>query len=103
MIASGDALYFLSDKGEFSRVDARTGELHWRERLDGNYSASLVLAAGRLYATSEDGVTTVLEDGPAFRALARNDLGERTFASIAPSGGAIFLRTEGAIYRIENR
>ncbi|MBX3178289.1 MAG: PQQ-binding-like beta-propeller repeat protein [Candidatus Hydrogenedentes bacterium] len=103
MIVSGEALYFLSDKGELSRVDARTGELHWRERLDGNYSASLVLAAGRLYATSEDGVTTVLEDGPAFRALARNDLGERTFASIAPSGDAIFLRTEEALYRIENR
>lgn len=103
MIASGDALYFLSDKGEFSRVDARTGELHWRERLEGNYSASLVLAAGRLYATSEDGVTTVLEDGPAFKVLARNDLGERTFASIALSGDAVFLRTEEALYRIENR
>jgi outer membrane protein assembly factor BamB len=103
MIASGDSLYFLSDKGELSRVDARTGQLHWREQLDGKYSASLVLAAGRLYVTSEEGLTTVLEDGPAFRILASNPLGERTFASLALSRNAIYLRTEQALYRIESR
>jgi len=44
---------------------------------------------------------TVVVDGPAFRMLASNVLGERTFASLAPSANAIYVRTGHALYRIE--
>ncbi len=36
----GDELYFVSDAGIASCVDAKTGERHWMERLGGNYSSS---------------------------------------------------------------
>lgn len=103
MLAVGDGLYFISDKGKFSCVDARTGKVHWQEELDGNFSASLSWADGRIYATNEKGMTTVVNAGKEFAVLAQNGLGETTLASIAFSGSALFLRTEEALYRIEAR
>src|SRR6185437_5702085 len=34
----GEELYFVSDSGQASCLDARTGQVHWQERLGGNYS-----------------------------------------------------------------
>jgi outer membrane protein assembly factor BamB len=103
MLAVGDELYFVSDRGEFSCVDAATGTLHWREDIGGRYSASLVYGDGRIYVTSEEGTTLVLQAGKTFSKLAENALGEKTFSSLALCGNTIFLRTEGNLYRIEEK
>lgn len=97
----GDELYFVSDQGIASCVDAKTGKVHWQERIGGNYSASPVLAAGHLYFQSEDGATTVLKPGTTFTSVAKNTLKGRTLASLAPVEGAIFLRTDKELYRID--
>ena len=67
------------------------------------YSASPVLADGRIYVTDEDGVTTVVQAGPKFALLAENDLGDYTLSSPAISDGQIFIRTEAALYAIGAR
>jgi hypothetical protein len=51
----------------------------------GIYSASLVLADGEIYATSEDGITTVVGAGPTFEVLAENHLEGYTLSSPAIS------------------
>jgi len=43
----------------------------------------------------------VVKAGRRFEVLARNDLKERTLASYAAADGALFLRTEKRLYRIE--
>lgn len=103
MILHGDELYWVSDAGVASCVDARTGQVHWNERLGGGFSASPIFADGRLYFQNEEGVGFVVEAGKTFRLLARNELGERTLASPAVSDGALFIRTEGHLYRIGDR
>jgi outer membrane protein assembly factor BamB len=82
--------------------DLRTGEeIYPRQRLpNGTYSASLVLADGRLYATSEDGITTVFRAGPEFEILAENDLEGYTLSSPAIANGQIFIRTDFALWAI---
>ena len=100
-IVVGDELYLVNDNGIASCLDARTGTPRWRERLGGTFSASPVFADHRLYFTSEDGDTTVIEPGKTFRKLASNSLDGRMLASMAVSGGAIFLRSETHLYRIE--
>jgi len=97
----GRELYFVSDKGVASCVDARTGTTHWRRRLGGNFSASPLYADGNIYFQSEDGVTTVVKAGKTFQEVAKNALEERTFASIAVADQALFIRTETQLYRIE--
>jgi outer membrane protein assembly factor BamB len=96
----GDDLYVVNDGGIASCLDARTGEVRWQQRLGGTYSASPVYADGRIYFLSEDGVTTVIEPGAAFRLVARNELDGATLASIAIADRSIFIRTATHLYRI---
>ena len=100
MLVVGDEIYFVSDRGVASCLDANTGEVHWSERLGGNFSASPIFAAGRIYFTNEDGKTSILRPGVEYDLLATNDIGERTFASLAPADGTLYLRSESHLWRI---
>ena len=93
----------MNDNGILSCVNARTGAFVWQQRLGGNYSASPILVDGRLYFTSEEGVTTVVAPGKAFRQLAVNRLDGATLASIAVSNGSLFIRSDSHLYRIAER
>jgi len=101
-VTDGTYFYVVNDRGIVWCLDAKTGKEIWGpQRIQhGIYSASPVLADGKIYITSEDGVTTVFRAGPQFELLAENNLDEYTLSSIAISGGQIFLRTEQALYCI---
>ena len=101
LLLVGDELYMVSDGGIASCVDARTGEVHWSERVGGNYSASPLHANGRVYFQNEEGVATVVKAAKQFEVLAKNDLGERSLASYAVADGTLFIRTAGHLWRIE--
>lgn len=96
----GDELYTVSDIGVAAALDAKTGVPRWQQRLGGNYSASPVFADGRIYFLSEEGQTTVIAPGTEFRVLARNQLDGTTLASMAVSGGSMFIRSDRYLYRI---
>lgn len=99
----GDELYMVSDKGMASCLDARTGKIHWQERVGGNYSASPIHAAGRIYFQSEEGIGVVVKASKHFELIAKNVLNERTLASYAAADGALFIRGEKHLYRIQGR
>ena len=97
----GDLIFMVNDGGIVGAVEAKTGELVWRGRVDGTYSASPIVAGGRIYAFNEDGKTTVLEAGREFKVLAENFLDDGFMASPAVDGQALYLRTRTHVYRIE--
>jgi outer membrane protein assembly factor BamB len=99
-ILVGDELYFVSDAGIATAVEAKTGKVRWSERLGGDFSASPVFADGRLYFQNETGTGYVVKPGQTFELLAKNDLGERTLASYAVDDGALFIRGEKHLFRI---
>ncbi len=103
MLLIGDELYVVSDRGLASCLDAKTGKPHWQESIGGAYSASPFYADGKIYFQSEDGKTTVVRAAKQFEVLATSNLGERTFASYAVADGAIYLRTETLLYRIQTK
>jgi outer membrane protein assembly factor BamB len=96
-----ELLYVVSDQGIATCLNAATGETIWQQRLDGAYSASPIHANGKLYFLNETGQTTVVAAGRRFRKLSENQVDGRTLASLAVSEGAIYLRTDQAVYRIE--
>ncbi len=96
----GDELYFVSDDGIASCIDAKTGERHWMERLGGNFSASPVLANGRVLFMNESGLATWVKLGKKFESLGTCEVPGRTFATPAFYDGAMFLRTDEKLYRI---
>jgi outer membrane protein assembly factor BamB len=96
----GDELYFVSDKGVASCVNAKTGERHWSERLGGNYSASPVFANDKILFLNEDGEATWIEPGLQFKEFGTNEVPGRTFATPAFSSGAMYLRTNEHLYKV---
>lgn len=94
-------LYFVSDGGIASCVDARTGELRWQQRLGGAFSASPVFAGGRIYFLSEQGATVVIAPGTTFRAVAVNTIEGSTLASMAVAEQSVYVRTDSHLYRIK--
>jgi outer membrane protein assembly factor BamB len=99
----GDELYIVNDGGIVSCLDAATGALHWQQRLGGSFSASPIVADGRIYFLSEEGIATVIAPGKEFRKLASNQLDGATLASMAVSSGSIFIRTQSHLYRISQK
>jgi len=97
----GEELYCVSDRGIASCIEARTGKLHWRERVGGGYSSSVLAADGKIYFQNEKGDAVVIKAGKKFKVLSQNKLGERTLASYAISSGAIYIRGAYHLFKIQ--
>ena len=95
----GDELYFVSDNGIASCIDAKTGNTHWMERIGGNFSSSPVFANGCVLIMNETGKATWLRAGKEFEVLGTNELPGRTFATPAFVDGAMYLRTDEMLYK----
>lgn len=104
-VTDGKYFYIVNDKGITWCLNANTGETIWGpERIEmGIYSSSPVLADGKIYITSEDGITTVMKAGPKFEILAKNNLDDYSLSSVAISDGQLFLRTAQYLYCIGKR
>jgi outer membrane protein assembly factor BamB len=91
----------VSDRGIGSCLDAATGKTIWQERIGGNYSASPILNNENIYFTSEQGDTTIIKASEEYKVVAKNSMGQSTLASFAVADGAIYIRTDSHLYRIE--
>jgi outer membrane protein assembly factor BamB len=97
----GGEMYFVSDNGIASCLDARTGEPHWTERIGKNFWASPLYADGRIYFFGREGSTTVITPGQSFERLAFNQLDGEMLATAAAVDNALILRTDKALYRVQ--
>jgi outer membrane protein assembly factor BamB len=102
-ILVGDLLYFVSEDGVVSCLEAKSGQQVWQGRLGGQFSASPIFADGRLYFANQDGACYVLEQGQAFKMLAVNQLDAGCMASPAVAGRSIFIRTKSNLYCVEQK
>ena len=101
-VSDGTLLYSVDDRGIVHALDVKTGAVvYGPERLKpAIYSASPILADGKIYVTNEEGLTSVFSAGPKFELLAENATEEYTLSTIAVSKGQLFLRTEKHLYAI---
>ena len=103
-ILVGDCLFVVNMGGIGTCYDAKSGKTLWRERLGGNFSSSPIAANGLIYASNEAGETFVVQPGKEFKLVSKNTIGDVSGeifrASITPSGGQIFLRSDKALYCI---
>jgi outer membrane protein assembly factor BamB len=102
-ILYGDYLYFMTDAGLLTCVDAMTGKPQYESKrfpAPGRFAAAPVAFDGKLLITSQDGDTYVLKAGPEYELLGTNALGEGVVASLAMAGDSIYIRSEKNLYRI---
>lgn len=100
-------LYWASDRGIAFCLNARNGEVVYKNRLPtkARLYASIVMADQKLYITTRDNGVVVLKAVPEYIELAQNEIetDEGLFnASPAVSEGSLYLRTNGYLYRITN-
>ncbi len=93
-------VYAVADQGVLFCLDAKTGAVVRRSRLSGNYSASPLLAAGKLYFSNREGLVSVLECSPELNLLNVGDFGSPLMASPAVYENDLIFRTEEKLYRI---
>ena len=98
-------LYVCPNNGLLSCYDARTGERIYCRRLKNKngYTASPVAADGKIYFVSESGEITVVQAGPDFELIAKNEMDETCMATPAISDGMIFIRTQHHLYGIGSK
>jgi outer membrane protein assembly factor BamB len=109
-VSDGTRVYVVNETGVAYCLDVKTGAIiYGPERLPSDfYSASPVLADGKIYVTGESkGVTTVYRAGPKFEILASNSLdGDCTpycLSSVAVSQGQLFLKTSSHMWVVGQR
>jgi outer membrane protein assembly factor BamB len=109
-VSDGKLLYVVRDNGVVFALDVRTGStVYGPERLpSGTYSASPILADGKIYVTTEEeGLTTVFRAGPKFEILATNsllrDCSPYCLSTVAVSEGQLFMRTSSFLWAIGQR
>lgn len=103
LVAWQSNIVMISDNGIASCLRAESGELVWKSRIGGDFSASPLLAENRLYLFSEAGICTILDlttETPEI--VSRNDMKERTLASPGVIDGDLLIRTAQALYRIQS-
>ncbi|MBM3980666.1 MAG: PQQ-like beta-propeller repeat protein [Planctomycetes bacterium] len=96
----GDTIY-LCQHGPFLAVDAKTGKQLYRENVAKGYHwSNMVVADGKIYTSSQDGVTTVIEAGSTFKKIATNTLPDKLFGTPALADGRIYIRGYGYLWAI---
>ncbi|MBL8177444.1 MAG: PQQ-binding-like beta-propeller repeat protein [Bryobacterales bacterium] len=98
-----DWLYSGTNNGVLKCYDARTGKMHYQQRLGAGltgFSASPVAGDGKVYCASEDGDVWVIAAGAEYRELARHSLGDSVMATPAISEGALYFRTREALVAV---
>jgi outer membrane protein assembly factor BamB len=99
-IAVGDWFFTSSFGGKAAHCfEAATGKILWNEPI-GLHHASPVNANGLVHFFNDDGVMHVVKAGLKCDLVARDELGEKTYASPALSDGQIFLRGFKNLYCI---
>jgi outer membrane protein assembly factor BamB len=109
-VSDGTLLYVVRDNGVVNILDVKTGQVvSGPHRLPpGTYSASPILADGKIYVTTEEeGVTTVFRAGRNFEVLASNRLADDCspycLSTVSISDGQLFIRTSSYLWVIGER
>jgi outer membrane protein assembly factor BamB len=98
MLARGDYLYSVSDKGMANCHLARTGDEVWSENLNTAFTASPILVDGKVYAVSQSGSVYIFEAAPKFKLLAKNSLDEPVSSTPAVADNRLYIRGDKHLF-----
>jgi outer membrane protein assembly factor BamB len=105
-VVVGDWLFACGDNGVLLCLNARTGHIHYEERVraggDG-FTASPVSDGRHLFISSEQGDIYVIPASPQFSVIATNRMNETIMATPALGGGSLLIRTRNQIVAIGSR
>ena len=95
-------LFWVTDRGIATCVDAKTGQSLATERVSGQFYASPVLVDGKLIAVSRYTGTFVIDADKELNVVATNTLTDKSDTSASPAiaDGQLFMRSDDYLYCI---
>jgi len=103
VLAQGDYLYGVNDKGMGLCFETKTGKVMWSERLCGDVTSSPLLINGYVYVIDEGGEVAVYPAAPTFKEPLKSKVGEGVMATPAVSNGKLFIRGKSTLYCIAKK
>lgn len=97
-------VYILSrNGGVVTCLDAKTGNEVYKQRLPGakSFWASPWASGGKIYCLDDGGTTHVIQAGPEFKVLSKNNLDEMFWASPAVADGSVILRSVEHVFCVK--
>ena len=100
MVLNG-RVFTLNDAGVLSCGDLADGKRLWQLRLKGPFSATPVAAGTFLYCVNEKGVLQVVDvAAPEGAVTSEIDLGKTVLGTPAISHGAVYVRSDGKLWKL---
>jgi outer membrane protein assembly factor BamB len=94
-------VYTLTGAGVLVASSAKTGDVMWRLRLPGSFTASPIAAPGRLYFFNEEGTGRVVTTGEKSGKITSDfPLKERILCTPALSDGALYIRSDQHLWKL---
>ncbi len=91
-VATDRYLFLPTSHGMFSCVNAADGTRVWEHEFEAGGYGSPILAGGRLYWVTEDGVTRIFKATETFELIAEPKLGEASVCTPAAVGRRLYIR-----------
>jgi outer membrane protein assembly factor BamB len=102
-IVHNGKVYALNRAGVLNCANAADGNLEWQLRLKGSFWASPVASGNHIFLVNADGIVQVVQLGEKGEAVAESELGEKIQGTPAIVGDAIFLRSDGHLWKIKKK
>jgi outer membrane protein assembly factor BamB len=94
-------MVFSISNVKISAADRESGEVLWELRVKGPFSSSPIASGEHLYLFSEEGLAQVVQISRDKGTLVSDfDFGETLLGTPAASDGAIFIRSDGHLWKI---
>ena len=102
-VVDQDRIYVMS-RSVLNCADAKTGKLLWKLRLaGGQYWATPIAINNHLYVINYNGKVQVIKIGPDIKqgkVIGKSDLSEPIQGSPAVADGAMYIRSDGHLWKI---
>jgi len=92
--------FIVNSSGALSAGDIKTGERLWQLRLKGKFSGTPLASNGHLFFFNEDGGAFVVKPSKdKGEIVSELDLGETILSSPAASNNALYIRSDGHLWK----
>lgn len=98
----GDSIYVVNGAGVLIKASVKNGDEAWKLRMKGPFSGSPVAAGKRIYIVNERGIFQVIDpEAPEGKVLKEIELKETVLTTPAVSGGAIYVRSDAKLWKLQ--
>lgn len=100
-VADNGYLIVATSYGDLICHNAQTGEMLWEHHFNSGFYSSPMIAEGKIYIADMGGAMHILQADESGEIINEPELGEPVYAIPAFADGRIYLRTNTALYCIE--